>query len=134
MKKYIILVFLLTIILSACAKSESGGRDNQLVNGRPDFGQPERPADITGLVKSITWNEATIIKMDRERNQGEEENGNGEARDAGTFASTCDSPRRSITRSCEGEYTVEIGRLPLMSIWNVHATPLVSRLSLLGST
>lgn len=31
---------------------------------RPDFGQPDRPADIRGIVKSLTGNEATILKVD----------------------------------------------------------------------
>jgi len=30
----------------------------------PDFGQPERTADLRGIVKSIVGNEATILKID----------------------------------------------------------------------
>ena len=31
----------------------------------PDFGQPDKQADISGLVKTITGNQVTIIKIDR---------------------------------------------------------------------
>lgn len=44
------------------AETDSGGYR------RPDFGQPERPADIRGLVKSIVGNEVTILKIDRPQN------------------------------------------------------------------
>ncbi|MFA6513927.1 MAG: hypothetical protein WCT50_01385 [Patescibacteria group bacterium] len=36
------------------------GRNNQ-----PDFGQPERAADVRGIVKSIVGNEANILKIER---------------------------------------------------------------------
>lgn len=31
---------------------------------RPDFGQPDRQADVRGIVKSITGNEVTVLKID----------------------------------------------------------------------
>ncbi|MFA5184186.1 MAG: hypothetical protein WC456_01520 [Patescibacteria group bacterium] len=67
------LVFFL-LALTACSPKPSGqdqagggasldqsarGRDK-----RPDFGQPDRPADIRGIVKSIVGNEVTILKVD----------------------------------------------------------------------
>ena len=38
------------------------GRNNG--NRRPDFGQPDREADIRGIVKSIIGNEVDILKVD----------------------------------------------------------------------
>lgn len=31
---------------------------------RPDFGQPQKPAEIRGIVKSIVGNEVTVLKVD----------------------------------------------------------------------
>jgi hypothetical protein len=69
MKKTLILgVFLLPILLLAgcgtnpkIAANPQGGRDFR----QPDFGQPQKPADVTGVVESITGNEVTILKIER---------------------------------------------------------------------
>jgi len=51
------------MILSGC------GKKNETFNDRgfrmPDFGQPEREADLSGIVKSVTGNEVTILKIER---------------------------------------------------------------------
>ena len=44
-----------------------GGRGSRM----PDFGQPDRPADIRGIVKSITGNEAIILKVDMKARGGQ---------------------------------------------------------------
>ncbi|PLX20642.1 hypothetical protein C0584_05375 [Candidatus Parcubacteria bacterium] len=36
---------------------------------RPDFGQPDRASDVRGLVKTLTGNEVTILKIERPQNQ-----------------------------------------------------------------
>jgi hypothetical protein len=77
MKKARILLLLFIAIcslffLTACGQSKGDNTAGNAVNNygnianrRPDFGQPDRPADANGLVKSITGNEVTIIKIDR---------------------------------------------------------------------
>lgn len=62
--------FILTgvLLLSGCSKSQdntSAVNNTSRLNRRPDFGQPERQADVNGLVKSVTGSEVTILKMDR---------------------------------------------------------------------
>ena len=67
----LVVLFAVIFTLSACNK-QSGNTDNtggaNFDNqGRrmPDFGQPEAPADIRGLVTSVVGNEVTILKIDR---------------------------------------------------------------------
>ena len=79
MKKvlYLLMFFVVIFGLSACDKNQvSQDKDVAFENRefrRPDFGQPERNADISGLIKSIIGNEVTILKIERpERNEGEE--------------------------------------------------------------
>jgi predicted small secreted protein len=77
MKKKIILPLVLTFslvaaatLLTACSRQGTGtagsqttapaGRDRR----RPDFGQPEKQPDIRGVVKSVTGNAVTILKID----------------------------------------------------------------------
>jgi len=65
-------VFLLvTGFLSGCSTqkdTESAGDENSNVSRdemrRPDFGQPERNPDLMGIVKSISGNEVTILKIE----------------------------------------------------------------------
>ena len=81
MKKSIFLVFLLIFsisFLAACSKSQE--QNNREGNGfrRPDFGQPERQADISGLVKSITGNEVTILKVERPQMQNSDQGKEGD--------------------------------------------------------
>lgn len=80
MKKAFLLAFILlfsALFLSACSQKELalGNRANNSSvsplalsqsdrNRRPDFGQPERPADIRGVVKSVVSNEVSILKID----------------------------------------------------------------------
>lgn len=75
MKKIIILaVIFLALILTACSIKENKPADQGF--RRPDFGQPESRPDITGIVKSVVGNEATVIKFERpnmENGQGDEE-------------------------------------------------------------
>lgn len=85
-KKFLLisLALLMSIfVLTGCSKISSGkqvankadgqannqvsqGQNNPRGAGRRllDFGQPNKPADIRGVVKSVTGNEATIIKID----------------------------------------------------------------------
>ncbi len=81
MKKTAIFVafFVALMTLSGCAQKTSGNTNNPAGNasagngaaagslaGRmPDFGQPDRQPDISGIVQSITGNEVTILKIDR---------------------------------------------------------------------
>ena len=67
--------FVVIFGLSACDKNQaSQNTDVNFENRefrRPDFGQPERNADISGLIKSITGNEVAILKIDRpQRGEG----------------------------------------------------------------
>lgn len=82
-KRTVLLSFLafLVIILSACSRSNNLPAGNQVASSqksgnedfrsnrlnRPDFGQPDKPADVRGVVKSVVGNEATIIVMDPEK-------------------------------------------------------------------
>lgn len=70
-KAFLTPLLLLTIILlvSACSRGENSGTVTNPVGvkrdlRRPDFGQPDKEPDIRGLVKSITGNEVTILKVD----------------------------------------------------------------------
>lgn len=80
MKRKFILVLVLFAVLmtvSACSKSPVASDNSQKgaissasqtpgTRGlrMPDFGQPDRTPDISGVVKSIIGNEATILKID----------------------------------------------------------------------
>ena len=73
------LLFAVSLTLSACSKAPINNIQNsvnpQQNNGSPrsrmaDFGQPDRPADIRGVVKSITGNEAIILKVDMKAGRG----------------------------------------------------------------
>jgi len=67
-------LFILTGCSSKATTPTAGGQNNSQApqanqgggggRGRmPDYGQPSRPADIRGIVKSIVGNEATILKL-----------------------------------------------------------------------
>lgn len=66
------LFFLLVLVVSACGKLNNNDNSKEdastIPSGsdlrRPDFGQPEREADLRGVVKSIVGNEAVILKME----------------------------------------------------------------------
>ena len=60
---FLIFLFAVGIIFSGCAKKQVNNQVSEF--RRPDFGQPEGRADIMGLVKSVTGNEVTILKIDR---------------------------------------------------------------------
>lgn len=76
MRKKIFLVALicfLPLAISACSNSKQlsqnanqKNNDNSLPNNfrRPDFGEPEKEADVRGVVKSVTGNEVVILKME----------------------------------------------------------------------
>lgn len=71
MPKFFLLISLLflTITLSACGSSSStdaiNSSNTNISRNRPDFGQPESKPDISGIVKSITGNEVTVLKIER---------------------------------------------------------------------
>jgi len=68
--RFSFVVLFALFILAGCSSSNVAGSKNQpSVSGadrgrRPDFGQPDRPADIRGIVRSLIGNEATILKID----------------------------------------------------------------------
>ena len=73
-RKVIVLAFLLVFAITACSgdkdskQTDAGkerGNGNAREFGRPDFGQPEEPANIRGLVNSIVGNEITVSKIER---------------------------------------------------------------------
>lgn len=77
MRKIFFLLLLLLapmLFLTACSGGESSkqanldGKTNDAnvrKFGRPDFGQPEEPANIKGLVTSIVGNKVTVLKIER---------------------------------------------------------------------
>lgn len=79
MKKKIVVVslfFLLVLVISACGKLNNNNSKEEAsttLSGsnfrRSDFGQPEREADLRGVVKSIVGNEAVILKMEASVNR-----------------------------------------------------------------
>lgn len=88
MKHFIIFSGILLAVLvttSGCSKAPKAGLNNQAAanysptsqgkgmrdSRMPDFGQPDRPADIRGIVKSITGNEAIILKVDMKARGGQ---------------------------------------------------------------
>lgn len=72
MKKALLISFLMlstVLLVSACSRNTTPDTSTEQVDGkrdlrRPDFGQPDKEPDIRGLVKSITGNEVTILKVD----------------------------------------------------------------------
>lgn len=81
MKKSLILILFLSLSLTACTNNNQAV-DDSINNSsavrpdgmkRPDFGQPDREADIRGLVGSITGNEVTILKIERPQFNREQE-------------------------------------------------------------
>lgn len=101
-------------VLAGCSKT---GTDNQAGNrknvqgqpigqeqkdsrgaGRrlPDFGQPDKPADIRGVVKSVTGNEATIIKIDMPIG-GRNASSSLEKAEDGSASTSQDKPSVSLT-------------------------------------
>jgi len=81
---FAVLVFV-TFSLSACAgekenintSTKTEARLNSQGQRMPDFGQPDKVADIRGLVTSIVGNEVTILQIDRPQ-MGAEESAEGE--------------------------------------------------------
>lgn len=63
-----ILLIVLAVFLTGCGitGNKNGGNRNNYSREfrRPDFGQPDSRPNITGLVKSIVGNEATVIKFE----------------------------------------------------------------------
>lgn len=66
--------FLTTACSNSAVNSENNANDKSASTTRisrssglrlPDFGQPDRQPDIIGIVKSITGNQVTILKIDR---------------------------------------------------------------------
>lgn len=76
MKKTLIFVLFLSLpfLLSACSLNNDNNNEN-LVNEdfkKPDFGQPEEDPDIRGMVKSITGNQVTVLKINSEMRNNRE--------------------------------------------------------------
>lgn len=69
MRKSLILLLLLPLIFSSCAKKDIAPRDGRGMGpagfDKPDFGQPKEEADLRGIVKTINGNEVVILKLDR---------------------------------------------------------------------
>jgi len=88
--RFFSVVLFAVLILTGCSNSNVAGSKNQpSVSGsdhgrRPDFGQPDRPTDIRGIVKSIIGNEVTILKVDLPNRQASStpETGSTTAREA----------------------------------------------------
>lgn len=89
MKAKLFFLLLLTplFFLTACSgnkavqqvNSESGtessaGREFR----RPDFGQPDSPADVRGLINAVVGNEVTVLKIDRPQDRAAEGGDSGE--------------------------------------------------------
>jgi hypothetical protein len=96
----ILLLFLVS--LTACGvnnntQTANGNQDRRM----PDFGQPDRPADLNGFVQSVTGNEVTILKIDRPQRpestetSAEGENGS-ETRDGAPMINSFGSGQRPI--------------------------------------
>lgn len=74
------LILAVLFFLSACSGDNQGQASNDAVSGRdsgftrrmPDFGQPDAPADIRGLVSGIVGNEATVLKIERPQADGQD--------------------------------------------------------------
>jgi len=81
-KNLLVVLFFSIFLFSACTSSVA--QKNNLSNEfrRPDFGQPERKSDIRGLVKSISGNEITILKIERLALGKSGEIGSSETKDA----------------------------------------------------
>lgn len=73
MKKSLFAFFCLLIVLSLSACAAKSNENLERPGKRMlDFGQPEKPANLSGLVKSILGNELTILKIEKPVfNQGE---------------------------------------------------------------
>ena len=70
MKKTIILTslfFIALLALTGCGNSVKNNDNGKNIQSSrvPDFGQPESPPNMTGIVKSVIGNEVTIIKIER---------------------------------------------------------------------
>lgn len=75
---YLPLLVLAFISLSACSsqntdKPADSGQFREFK--RPDFGQPEEPADIRGLVSDKVGNEIKVLKIEQPPRGGEERTG-----------------------------------------------------------
>lgn len=77
MKKLLILVITLALIvtLGACSREEKSqekeGKMDEMGRRMPDFGQPERQADLRGLVTKLVGNELTFLKIEKPEGLGE---------------------------------------------------------------
>jgi len=91
MKKILVLsvIFVALTGLSGCT-GKTADNSGSLANRdfrRPDFGQPEEPVDIRGLVSSIIGNEVSVLKIDRPQF------GNTDGENAGDQADSQDNAR-----------------------------------------
>ena len=68
-------VFSLAIVLSGCAVKNSNNsvenNNSKKEQNQTNFSQPDRQADITGVVKSITGNQVVVSKLDMEKMMAE---------------------------------------------------------------
>ena len=99
---FIALFLAFTLVLTGCSQKStsqfSGLQNNALTTSKatgrntrmPDFGQPERQADIRGVVTSIVGNEATVLKIAVNQNRrasSTDESSGGGASSSGPGAS-----------------------------------------------
>lgn len=83
MKKplFAIMALLAIFALGGCSQKQADTGNNiaDKQNFRmPDFGQPEKAADVSGIVKSVIGNEITIIKIERQKRTENQENNHEE--------------------------------------------------------
>ncbi len=64
MKKLLILLVVFSFVLSGCSGNNLGNSDEKNKKEIKSFEQPQNMPDIAGLVKSITGNEVTILKIE----------------------------------------------------------------------
>jgi len=78
MKKIAVIMLFFALISVGCVQKSSISKkdfNNPRDFRRPDFGQPDRKADVSGIVKSIAGNEVTIIRIERPQRNSDQANG-----------------------------------------------------------
>lgn len=96
-------IFLVAALaLTGCGNKTGNG--NQATNsnqprggGRmPDFGQPDKQPDVRGIVKSVTGNQVTVLKLERPKEAQAQAQGDG-ANASGAKNGETQSGSRSVT-------------------------------------
>lgn len=99
----VIVLFVLTGCTKASPTAAPTGQNSGTQSGRrqPDFGQPNRQADVSGVVKSIIGNEVTILKIDRPNRNASSTPGQA-GRQGGSDNATGSAPAASIVSGAGG--------------------------------